>query len=154
VLSQVVVNGVTLTQDDWEALRQRFNLPEASGRFWYDNLSGATGRDGRGTGGFLVPGLNLGGPLQPDASGGTTGVFVNGRELTGGEVSFLQSILRSTIPQGRYWLDGAGNAGPEGGPATVNLVDAYNSYTSILHDPTLRGRSPLTEWDILGDTWS
>jgi hypothetical protein len=156
VPSPVTVNGVTLTRDDWEALRQRFNLPaDAAGRFWYDNATGAVGREGAGTGTFLAAGLNLGGPLRADASSGTSGVFVNGRQLTPGEVAFLQGVLGGPIPPGRYAVDAAGNAGPEGQPPVVNLVAAYNQRREAIDaDPTLRGRSPLTTWDIVGRVWS
>ena len=54
-------------------------------------------------------------------------------------------------------MDAAGNAGPEGQLPVVNLVAAYNQRQSsgaADTDPELRGRSPLTTWDIVGRVWS
>src|SRR5688572_25680470 len=50
-----------------------------------------------------------------------TCVFINGQELQAHELAELQALV-GVVQPGRYWLDNAGNAGPEGGPATVNLV--------------------------------
>jgi hypothetical protein len=100
----------------------RLGLSPQPGSYWYDGRSGAVGLIGAGTSGFLPPGLPLGGPLPPDASNGTSGVFVNGRELTTGEDAFLQGVIGSPIAPGRYFLDADGNAGMEGGPVLVNLI--------------------------------
>jgi hypothetical protein len=69
--------------------------------------------------GQIHPFLDLGGPLKAKASNGTTGVFINGRELHVVDVLRLQQITR-VIP-GRYWCDAYGNIGFEGGPVLVNL---------------------------------
>ncbi len=90
------------------------------GRYWYDALSGAWGLEGGFTRGFVPAGLRLGGPLPADISGGGTGVFINGRELPPTDLAALQQLTGPVAP-GRYWLDAEGNAGPEGGPALVNL---------------------------------
>jgi len=95
------------------------------GDYWYDPRTGASGRWGGPALAFLVAGLDLGGPLPADASGGgrgtLTGVFVNGRELHAVDVAGLQEIVGIVTP-GRWWVDAAGNYGPEGGPAAGNLV--------------------------------
>jgi hypothetical protein len=65
---------------------------------------------------YLPAGPGLGGPVP-----GGTGVFVNGRELPPPDVQRLAALV-GPIPPGRYWIDAQGNAGPEGGPATVNLA--------------------------------
>ena len=66
--------------------------------------------------GVIYPGHNLG-PLSPAASGGNTGVFINGRELNWVEKARLQQTFRTIIPPSRWWLDGqTGYYGREGNP--------------------------------------
>ena len=95
------------------------------GGYWYDPRTGASGRWGGPALAFLPPGLTLGGPLPADASGGgrgtLTGVFVNGRELHPIDVMGLQQLIGQVWP-GRWWVDGQGNYGLEGGPPLGNLV--------------------------------
>lgn len=99
--------------------------PVPSGDYWYDAKCGAAGIWGGPTLGFLPPDLELGAPLPPNASGGgdgkTTGVFINGRELHPIDVKVLMNVY-GQAPKGRWWVDGDGNAGKEGGPKLVNLV--------------------------------
>ena len=73
--------------------------------------------------GQLLPGLNLGGALQADASGGQSQVFVNGRALHPSEVAYLQFAFGYVIP-GRYWMNARGVGGVEGGPPLFDLVAA------------------------------
>ena len=124
---QVTVNGRALTAADLAALRQRHRLPEsvaiAPGRYWYDRVSGLWGMEGGPTQGQLLAGLELGGPLAADASGGGTGVFINGRELHPEEVAYLQRLFGYVVP-GRYWLNHLGVGGQEGGPPLFNLAAA------------------------------
>jgi hypothetical protein len=136
----VLVNGQPLSPATVQGLLQ-FGVQARPGSYWYDNRSGAAGFTGQGTLGFIPAGLDLGGPLQADASNGTSGVFINGRQATLGEVAFLQSVTGFTIPPGRYFLDANGDAGVEGGPVAVNLLQLANQ----------RGRSsPLTTYDRTG----
>jgi hypothetical protein len=121
-------NGRVATAEDLQVLaqvEQMYGRPAPAGDYWYDPVSGAGGAWGGPTLGFLPAGLALGGPLPPNASGGgdgrLTGVFVNGRELHPVDVQVLMSIYGQVIP-GRWWVDGYGNAGAEGGPAMFNLV--------------------------------
>lgn len=67
--------------------------------------------------------MNIGGPLQPNASNGNTGVFINGRQLHMMDtIAFLQHTGRPAIP-GRWWVDAMGNCGMEGNPIPLmNLV--------------------------------
>jgi hypothetical protein len=116
----IVVNGAPLPAATREAFAQRFGYTPRPGRYWYDAATGAWGLEGHGTGGFMAPGLALGGPLRADASNGRTGVFINGRELADSDVAGLWS-LGIPAQQGRWWVDAWGNAGPEGYPATFNV---------------------------------
>jgi len=99
----------------------------ADGDYWYDPASGVAGRWGGPAAVLLVPGLPLGGPLLPQASGGgdgrLSGIFVNGRELHPDDVRALFAIYGQAWP-GRWWVDARGDFGAEGGPALGNLRQA------------------------------
>jgi hypothetical protein len=121
-------NGRAATGGDLQVLAQieaMYRMQAPPGDYWYDARSGAAGRWGGPTLGFLPAGLALGGPLPANASGGgngtVTGVFINGRELHPVDVQVMMRIYGQVIP-GRWWVDGQGNAGQEGGPALINLV--------------------------------
>ena len=87
--------------------------------YWYDNRSGAAGFwKGPAVAG-LPAGLGLGGPMPANCSGGTTGVFVNGRELHQVDVAGLSQL--GPVYRGRYWVDANGTFGLENGPAHGNL---------------------------------
>jgi len=120
----VVVNDEPLSQEVLGSLEHQFQIRISDGRYWYDPMCGAWGLESGPTLGFTLPGYPLGGELQTSASGGSgagtlTGVFVNGRELHPTDVHQLSQLI--TVLPGRYWMDHAGNAGYENGPALVNL---------------------------------
>lgn len=119
-VAAVIVNGTELsdTEVEMHASQLGHRIPE--GRYWYDRMTGAWGREGQGTAGFTVIGLNLGGPLRADASHGRTGVYINGRQLADSDVAAFVGMGIPVYP-GRYWVDAFGNGGFEGGPATFNL---------------------------------
>ncbi len=117
----VVVNRARLDAATVRALEQGYGVQVLDGSYWYDTYCGAWGFEGGPTVGFILSGLNLGGSLRADASDGTTGVFVNGRELHMQDVRALRQIVGAVNP-GRYWLDPYGNVGYEGGPAFLNLA--------------------------------
>jgi hypothetical protein len=116
----VIVNQEGVPEHQIGALEQAYRVRVAPGRYWYDAASGAWGVEGRPTAGLVLAGLPLGGPLREDASRGTTRIWVNGRRLPQADVDALERITGRINP-GRYWVDGDGNAGYEGGPALVNL---------------------------------
>jgi hypothetical protein len=125
---RLTFNGRAATAKDLEIVAQLEKLSgiaAPAGDYWYDARSGAAGRWGGPTFGFLPPGLALGGALPANASGGgngrLSGVFINGRELHPIDVQVLVSIYGKALP-GRWWVDGQGNAGPEGGPMQMNLI--------------------------------
>lgn len=119
----VTVNGTQLTAQELEQLAQN-GLPLPSGQYWYDRMCGAFGQIGGPTALFIWPNLQLGGQLQPTASNGTSNIFINGRNITASEAQFLAQTVGQPVQPGRYWLDAQGNAGQEGGPAQINLVQA------------------------------
>ena len=127
---QVTFNDRELDRRGWDVLEQleafsRTRLPD--GAYWYDPASGVAGRWGGPGAVLLIPGLPLGGSLPANASGGgdgrLTGIFVNGRELHPDDVRALMAIYGEAWP-GRWWVDGLGNFGAEGGPAIGNLRQA------------------------------
>lgn len=121
----VVINQVRLPDEQVRRLEQQFQVRIVDGAYWYDRASGAWGVQGGPTAGFIPARLDVGGPLRADASGGGTGVFVNGRELHPLDVAALQQIM--VVQRGRFWVDERGNGGNEGNPTPVfNLVMLAN----------------------------
>jgi hypothetical protein len=121
----VIVNGVRVTADQIAGVEQTYRMRIPPGSYWYDSESGAWGFQGGPTVGFTRTGVSLGAALRSDASGGgdgqLTGIFINGREIHPDDRALLSQYV-NLVP-GRYWVDSEGNAGYEGLPAMVNLVD-------------------------------
>jgi hypothetical protein len=118
--NDVIVNGTALDDRTKNALESYYQTRIPSGRYWYDPFSGVWGLEGGPAQGQILPGLRLGGPLRANASNGTTGVFVNGRQLHYLEVAALQRC--TTVIPGRYWIAANGVGGVEGGPPAFNLA--------------------------------
>jgi hypothetical protein len=116
----IIINGVALDESERQTLERGYGVQIKPGRYWYDAVSGVWGLEGGPGAGQIHPGLPLGGPLQREASKGTTGVIVNGRELHALDVAALDRCL-AVVP-GRYWVLASGVGGPEGGPAQFNLA--------------------------------
>ncbi len=114
----VRVNGRALSGAELAALGADPSRVPA-GDYWYDARSGLWGLVGDGARGQITPGLALG-SLDPAVSRGTTGVMINGREITSTELALVQSVA-GPVARGRYFLEADGRAGPEGGVAVVNL---------------------------------
>lgn len=115
----ILVNGQPLTAQ--EVVSYGVDLPP--GRYWYDGTSGLWGVEGGPSVGQIMAGLPLGGPLQADASGGGTGVFINSREIHSSELLELMQMF-GEVPPGRYWLDANLVGGLEGQPAAFDLKAA------------------------------
>ena len=120
--SSVVVNGTVLSADVIRQLQQLYPVPIPPGRYWYDPISGGYGREGEPIAGQMLPGLALGGPLATNASRGTSGVFINGRQLTTGEKRYIELLCQTPVVVGRYWVLATGLGGYEGQPASFNLA--------------------------------
>ena len=116
---RVIINAVRLPDSNVVGLERQFRISLVNGDYWYDKGSGAWGQAGGPTLGFTLPGLNVGGRLQANASQGNTGVFINDRELHQYDVQALMTLM--PVYQGRFWMDGQGYFGVEGGPAVGNL---------------------------------
>src|SRR5437660_1769385 len=139
---QVFVNGVQLRDDKLKTLEQRYTTQIPDGAYWYDKMCGAWGMQDGPVLCTIEAHLNLGGPLQADASNGNTGVFINGRELHYLDIALLQRVVPMILP-GRWWLDTYGNFGNEGGPMLGNL------WTIAQTQGESRG-SVLSSWDRTG----
>ncbi len=124
----VFVNGAPLSGQTLSDLQRLYPVPIAPGRYWYDPMSGAYGMEGRPVTGQMAPGLALGGPLQPNASNGNSGVFINGRQLTAGETAYLEQACSTPVARGRYWVNAQGIGGYEGGPPAFNLGACRGGY--------------------------
>lgn len=145
----VQINGQLLTTAAHETLVQlevlyQTRLPD--GAYWYDPRCGAFGVWGGPTVVIIPAGLPLGGPLPPNASGGGTGVFTNGRELHRFDLLYLEHLL-GPIQPGRYVVDAYGNAGLEGGPILVNLIAAAQQrggFSAYTDNPNAGTRSSIS----------
>jgi hypothetical protein len=127
-MPEVVVNGTPLTQVQIFQLLRAYGRV-ATGRLWYDPVSGLWGAEGYGFSGYIQPGLPLG-RVSPRASNGHTGIFLNGREINLAEQRFYELVFSGPAHAGRFWLDGyTGNIGIEGYPVPLlNLVAAIQSH--------------------------
>ena len=138
--AEVVVNGTPLAPELVAQIAAAYRTQIVPGRYWYDPVAGLWGIEGGPVAGQIQPGLALGGPLRPGASGGGTGVFINGRELHPSDVRGLQQLFGVVLP-GRYWLNAMGVGGYEGGPPAFDLGAAlgrrggagYNRTTPFGH---------------------
>lgn len=117
----IFVNGAELSGETVRTLQQVYPVPIAPGRYWYDRISGAYGVEGQPIGGQMIAGLALGGALRADASGGTSGVFLNGRQITFGEKAYLEQLCLTPVLPGRYWVLFNGIGGVEGAPPSFYL---------------------------------
>lgn len=118
----IVVNGQPLSEETVRQLQQVYPVAIPPGRYWYDAISGAWGHEGQPIAGQMMPGLALGGPLQANASRGTSGVFINGRQITTGEKTYIEMLCQTPVAQARYWIMASGIGGYEGGSASFNLA--------------------------------
>jgi hypothetical protein len=143
---QVFVNGVRLRDDQVNFLEQKYSSSLPDGHYWYDRMCGAWGLMGGPVLCTLEPNHDIGGPLQPGASNGNTGVFINGRELHYLDIALLQRVVPMIIP-GRWWLDVYGNFGNEGGPMLGNLWAFARSQGSSGNEDR---SSVLSSWDRTG----
>lgn len=122
----VYINRVKLASERVQELERQYQTLIMDGRYWYDAKCGAWGVEGGPTLGFILPNLDLPGPVPTDISGGGTGIFINGREIHVQDQMALQQVFGVTIP-GRYWLDAQGNLGIEGGMVIANLATAMQA---------------------------
>jgi hypothetical protein len=119
-MNQFIVNGDSVPASTISTLEKTYGVKFTPGDYWYDRMTGAYGVKGGPCTGVGVAGLSIGGQLKADASGGSTGVFINGRELHPLDVAGLQTFM--LVMQGRYWTDAYGNFGYENNPAPLGNI--------------------------------
>ena len=122
VESEVRINGNVMSPELLTEFEGLYGIRPAPGNYWYDSQSGLYGVMGYQAAGMMITGHTLG-VMPENASGGNTGVFMNGRNLTALEVNYIAALLQTPAMPGRYWLDGYGNCGVDGLP--VPLVNFY-----------------------------
>ena len=120
---EVYVNRRLIPEQELLQTEIQLGAPIQSGRYWYDNLSGGWGMEGGPTAGILPAGLGLSIEMPANISGGGTEIFFNGRELHPIDHQRLLAAYGVAMP-GRYWVDGQGYIGLEGGPVFGNLYAA------------------------------
>ncbi len=123
---QVSINGRALSGAEVAGLAVAYQVSPRPGEYWYDPRSGLYGALGGPAAGVMMPGHDFG-PVARGASGGDTGVLVNGRELPAAEWTGWGGILGHSIPPGSWWLDAGGNLGADGCPLPVANVRASRS---------------------------
>lgn len=151
----IFVNGQALTGETVRTLQQVYPVAIAPGRYWYDPVSGAYGREGEPIAGQMIAGLALGGPIRADASRGTSGVYINGRHITVGEKTYLEQLCRTPVAPARYWILFNGLGGYEGGPAIFNLgqcpgMATQNSGPRSMSRTYCDGNGNCTSTGVLG----
>jgi hypothetical protein len=145
----IVINRTKLADKQVSALEQGFQVRILDGSYWYDKKCGAWGLEGGPTLGFIPAGLDVGGALRADASGGHTGVFINGRELHAMDVAGLQTL--TPVLPGRYWVDALGNCGYEGNPTPIMNLAALAQAARSKSGGTYHSRSDITGIGSGGD---
>lgn len=123
-------NGVGIPETLRQKLRDNGN-PAHDGDWWYDDVSGAYGHVGGPCLKFMTPGLSGFGRIDPNCSHGSSGVFVNGRELHDIDISNWQTYVDDVPKPGRYSLDGNGDLKDEASDAFIHSAKALLYFKSL-----------------------
>ncbi|XP_037432525.1 extra-large guanine nucleotide-binding protein 1-like [Triticum dicoccoides] len=112
----IYVNGAKLSPEEL-ALLQGCSCPPSRlrpGFYWYDKVSGFWGKEGHKPHCIISANLNVGGALVQKASNGSTGILVNGREITKSELQILKLAGVQCAGKPHFWLNADGSYQEEG----------------------------------------
>ena len=106
-----------------------------------------------------VPMSTTGSPYQAQAYTYSTGVYINGQELTADQKAQLDTFLGDTLPAGRYTVNAQYQLGVEGQPPSIDLVAIARSreqqsggkepFSMYSTDSAGRGSSIVSDGDCM-----